>query len=121
MIEPKPEYVERLKREKICNEFLADIQSVLNKWHAEMEGDDARHICFTVYSPLHGGEYDPEKPMVDFSESYLYPVPTPNEDRPGEPINWGHATLESFVDNNYWHNPEDAIGDIRLYITKHKM
>jgi NTP pyrophosphatase (non-canonical NTP hydrolase) len=40
------------------------------------------------------------------------------DDQPGEPRNWEFETLEDFVKGNYWHNPEDAIGDIRLFITK---
>ena len=29
------------------------------------------------------------------------------------PINFNFKTVCEFVDNNYWRNPEDAIGDIR--------
>lgn len=119
MIEPRPEYAERLKRERIREDFLDDIQRVLNKWEAEMTGDDAHHICFTIHSPLRG-VYDPEKPMVDFSEWSLWAGERELAERPGEPINWDHQTLEAFVDSNYWHNAEDAIGDIRRYIANHK-
>jgi len=44
--------------------------------------------------------------------SYSEGVP---QDAPGQPINWAASTLVEFVDQNYWHNPEDAIGDIRLF------
>lgn len=37
------------------------------------------------------------------------------------PINWDFPTLEQFVENNYWWNAKDAIGDIRLYINKSKI
>lgn len=33
---------------------------------------------------------------------------------------WCFKTLEQFVENNYWENPEDAIGDIRKFITINK-
>lgn len=118
MVELKPEYAARLKRERIREDFLDDLQIVLNRWEAEMEGDCARHICFTIYHPCRG-KYDPEKPMVEFTESSLWAGKRQIE-RPGYPITWDHPTLEAFVENNYWHNPEDAIGDIRLYISKHK-
>ena len=118
MAEPTPEYAARLKREKIQSDFLDDLQVVLDRWEAEMEADYDGHICFTVHHPCRG-EYDPDKPMVEFSESALW-ARERNLDRPGYPITWGHPTLEAFVENNYWHNPEDAIGDIRLYISKHK-
>lgn len=116
MIEPKPEYAERLKLEKIRNDFLDDLQIVLDRWEAEMSGDYAGHICITVHHPCRG-EYHPEKPMVEFTESSLW-AGERTVNRPGYPINWNHPTLDAFVENNYWHNPEDAIGDIRLYITK---
>jgi hypothetical protein len=32
-------------------------------------------------------------------------------------INWEFPTLKTFINGNYWHNPEDAIGDIRKFIT----
>jgi hypothetical protein len=48
---------------------------------------------------------------------YVMPDETPE---PGEPRDWDQPTLEAFVENNYWHNPEDAIGDIRLFINKHR-
>lgn len=51
---------------------------------------------------------------------YAAGVPEPSDDEPGLPRDWEHSTLESFVDNNYWHNPEDAIGDIRRFIGIHK-
>ena len=35
-------------------------------------------------------------------------------------IDWNHKTVCEFVDNNYWHNPEDAIGDIRKMVYKEK-
>ena len=34
-------------------------------------------------------------------------------------INWDFQDLAEFIKNNYWHNPEDAIGDIRLFIARH--
>ena len=37
------------------------------------------------------------------------------KDAPGQPINWDASTLKEFVDQNYWFNPEDAIGDIRYF------
>ena len=46
--------------------------------------------------------------------------PEPAPTNPDFPINWGHPTLEEFVVRNYWLNPEDAIGDIRLWIAKHR-
>lgn len=36
-----------------------------------------------------------------------------------KPINWDFADLAEFIKNNYWHNPEGAIGDIRLFIASH--
>lgn len=45
---------------------------------------------------------------------------TPTMEEPGLPRNWDYPTLEAFVDGNYWHNPEDAIGDIRLFISKQR-
>lgn len=41
-------------------------------------------------------------------------------EEPGLPRSWNHHTLEAFVENNYWHNPADAIGDIRLFISRQK-
>ena len=38
-------------------------------------------------------------------------------DAPGQPIDWNKHTLTEFVDQNYWHEAEHAIGDIRLFIT----
>ena len=32
--------------------------------------------------------------------------------------NWKFVSLEEFINNNYWENPEDAIGDIRKFITQ---
>ena len=118
MAEPKPEYTERLEQESIMNQFLDDLQVVLDRWEAEMEADYDGHIVFTIHHPCRG-EYDPQKPMVSFSEHSLWAGERKIE-RPGYPINWSHPTLDAFVENNYWHNPEDAIGDIRLYITKSK-
>lgn len=71
MTEPTPEYAERLKREKIRADFLADLQAVLNKWYAEIQGTYDGTVEYTVYSPLCRAGYDPEKPMVEFTDSYL--------------------------------------------------
>lgn len=35
---------------------------------------------------------------------------------PGLPRNWDFDSVEAFVEGNYWHNPADAIGDIRRFI-----
>ena len=121
MAEPKPEYAERLKREKIQADFLVDLQAVLNKWSAEIQGTCDGHFEVTVYSPLFDQPYNPDHPLVVFTDSYLAASTPPEKHlEPGEPRDWNQPTLESFVENNYWHGPEDAIGDIRLYITKHK-
>ena len=41
---------------------------------------------------------------------------------PGDfPINWNVDNLPDFVQQNYWVNPEDAIGDIRLFLAKTKV
>ena len=39
--------------------------------------------------------------------------------RQGELIN--EFNLREYVDNNYWENPEDAIGEIRQFISKVKL
>lgn len=119
MIEPKHEYAARLEQERIQKDFMDDLQVVLNRWEAEMKGDYEGNICFTVHHPCRG-EYDPGKPMVEFTESSLW-AGERQIDRPGYPITWDHPTLEAFVENNYWHNPEDAIGDIRLFLAKTKV
>lgn len=83
MVEPKPEYAERLKREKIREDFLADIQIVLNKWVAEIEGTYDGTVNYTVYSPLFEREYDPEKLLVQFQDSRL--AANPNGQTATEP------------------------------------
>ena len=45
----KPEYAERVKREKIQSDFLDDLQGVLDRWEAEMEADYDGHIEFTIH------------------------------------------------------------------------
>jgi predicted translin family RNA/ssDNA-binding protein len=34
---------------------------------------------------------------------------------------WNFKTAEEFVNNNYWENSEDAIGEIRKFIHEHSL
>jgi hypothetical protein len=38
------------------------------------------------------------------------------KDYPASLIRWDYPTLEAFIGGNYWHDPAQAIGDIRLFL-----
>jgi hypothetical protein len=66
----------------------------------------------------HGGWQDMLEPTdfpYDVDRYRIKPRAIADDD-----IDWDHKTVCEFVDNNYWHNPEDAIGDIRKMVYKER-
>ncbi|GEM_PF-4524917 len=55
--------------------FLADLQAVLNKWEAELEGTYDGDIQVTVFSPFSHAVWDEAKPYTPFTESRFYAQP----------------------------------------------
>ena len=55
--------------------FLADLQAVLNKWEAELEGTYDGDIQVSVFSPFSHVVYDEAKPYTPFTESRFYAQP----------------------------------------------